>query len=390
MNPINSIHLIKLWLPSAISILLLSIELPLIAFLMLGNPVDIIRNYTVAIAYLMFANAIVYPITPFVVKNSNNILSLKWSVAIIISVFLIFNGYIFLFINNRSVRDVAHFLSISLIFIGLKRYLQACLIINQYTPPISKSAFVRVFLTCTMSILLLSQEISIRYDLLVVFSILSGGCAEVVILGFSLYKRNIKLLTNKIQVIQNKENISSYLALVLLFASYLASNLLLMNFFKDDDWITQYWAMIFTLSSISIYPLLDVDSIFIKIKKDYQNDLYVFCVIISIVTSAFSLVILFLLSILIKSESLIQYIYTPYVFFSFLITPFLWSARSIMRIEYILSNQSRITIFSIIGAFVLSLSLGRLLNISSPVVLFNMIILSEIIIYFLYKWRKIY
>lgn len=59
-----------------------------------------------------------------------------------------------------------------------------------------------------------------------------------------------------------------------------------------------------------------------------------------------------------------------------------------MRIEYILSNKSIITIFTIIGAFVLSLSLGRLLNISSPVILFNMIILSEILIYFLYKWTK--
>lgn len=146
--------------------------------------------------------------------------------------------------------------------------------------------------------------------------------------------------------------------------------------------------MIFTLSSLSIYPLLDVDSIFIKIKQDYSSDLYGFCITVSIVTSIFSLIILFALSTLIKSESLIQYIYTPYVFGSFLITPFLWSTRSVMRIEYILSNKSIITIFTIIGAFVLSLSLGRLLNISSPVILFNMIILSEILIYFLYKWTK--
>ncbi|MDG6362148.1 hypothetical protein [Glaesserella parasuis] len=390
MNLINNINLIKLWLPSAISILLLSIELPLIAFLMLDSPIDITHNYTVAIAYLMFANAIIYPIAPFVVKNGNNSHSLKWGMAIIISVFFIFNGYVSLFIDNHSVREVSHFLSISLIFIGLKRYLQACLIINKYTLPISQSAFVRVFITCTMSILLLNQELNARYDILVVFSILSGGFVEVILLGCYLYKRNIKLLENKIQVIPNKENISSYLALVLLFASYLASNLLLMIFFKDDEWVTQYWTMIFTLSSLSIYPLLDVDSIFIKIKQDYPSDLYGFCITVSIVTSIFSLIILFVLSTLIKSESLIQYIYTPYFFSSFIITPFLWNVRSIMRIEYILSNQSDITICTIIGAFVLSLSLGRLLNVFSPVILFNMIILAEILIYFLYKWMKKY
>lgn len=183
------LSLIKLWLPSAASILLLSIELPLIAFLMLGKPLDIIDNYTVAIAHLMFANAIIYPISPFVVKNGNNPNSLKWSGVIVFSIFLLLNIYLFIFIKDSNVREVSHLFSISLIFIGLKRYLQACLIVHKYTVPISQSSFLRVFITCILSMFFLNQDVVIRYDILVVTAILFGGFVEVLILVYAISKQ---------------------------------------------------------------------------------------------------------------------------------------------------------------------------------------------------------
>lgn len=375
---------IKLWLPSAASILLLSIELPLVAFLMLGKPIDIIGNYAIAIAYIMFSNAIIYPITPFVVKNGNNLNSLKWSGVIVFSVFLFLNAYLFLFVEDSNVREVSHLFSISLIFIGLKRYLQACLIINKYTISISLSAFVRVFLTCTLSVFFLNQNIVSRYDILVVSAILFGGFIEVSILGCSLLKRKITLIIKDISNVHYKENILSYTALVLLSASYLATNLLMMKFFQDNTWITQYWTMIFTLSSISIYPLLDIDSIFIKMKQEYKRTLFHFGFVASVMTSVFSILLLFIVSIVIKEESIIAFICTPHFIISFLFTPFLWSTRSLMRVENVLYKKHGVTIVSILSAFILSFYLGKILS-PSPVTLFNLIILLEIIIYFIYN-----
>lgn len=278
------LSLIKLWLPSAASILLLSIELSLIAFLMLGKPLDIIDNYTVAIAHLMFANAIIYPISPFVVKNGNNPNSLKWSGVIVFSIFLLLNIYLFIFIKDSNVREVSHLFSISLIFIGLKRYLQACLIVHKYTVPI-------------------------------------------------------------------------------------------------------YWTVIFTLSSISIYPLLDIDSILLKVKQENEDILFRFSMVTSIISSVFAALLLFTLSVVIEEESIIKFIYTPSVFISFLVTPLLWNIRSMMRVENILSKRNKITIMSILSAFVLSFYLGGMLDIL-PVMLFNLIILVEIFIYFIFNLFK--
>lgn len=380
------LNYIKLWLPGAANILLLSIELPLIAFLLIGKPDGIVNNYTISIAYLMFANALIYPITPFVVKNGNNRYSLKWSTFILVSVLAVFNGYIFFYIQNVQVREVAHLFSISLLFIGVKRYLQACLILNKYTLPISQSAFVRIIITCLVSIYFTHQDMINRYDVLVVMAILLGGFSEVSILAYAIFKQKILLLDHKYKNCIYKGNFISYISLILLSASYLATNLLLMRFFEEEPWISQYWTIIFTLTSISIYPLLDVESIFIKIKRDDEISLFYFSFIISMITSLFAMTVLFILARFLNEESIVSFIYTPSVFFSFLITPFLWSMRSAIRINYILDNKNQITILAIILSFIVSLYLGKLMTVSSPVMLFNMIIWIEILIYLFYSY----
>ena len=92
----------------------------------------------------------------------------------------------------------------------------------------------------------------------------------------------------------------SYIALALLSASYLATNLLLMRFFQGNAWISQYWTVIFTLSSISIYPLLDIDSILLKVKQENEDILFRFSMVTSIISSVFAALLLFTLSVVIE------------------------------------------------------------------------------------------
>lgn len=160
-----------------------------------------------------------------------------------------------------------------------------------------------------------------------------------------------------------------------------------MRFFQGNAWISQYWTVIFTLSSISIYPLLDIDSILLKVKQENEDILFRFSMVTSIISSVFAALLLFTLSVVIEEESIIKFIYTPSVFISFLVTPLLWNIRSMMRVENILSKRNKITIMSILSAFVLSFYLGGMLDIL-PVMLFNLIILVEIFIYFIFNLFK--
>lgn len=233
----------------------------------------------------------------------------------------------------------------------------------------------------------LNQDVVIRYDILVVTAILFGGFVEVLILVYAISKQKIFLVSRERKNINYKDNVLSYIALALLSASYLATNLLLMRFFQGNAWISQYWTVIFTLSSISIYPLLDIDSILLKVKQENEDILFRFSMVTSIISSVFAALLLFTLSVVIEEESIIKFIYTPSVFISFLVTPLLWNIRSMMRVENILSKRNKITIMSILSAFVLSFYLGGMLDIL-PVMLFNLIILVEIFIYFIFNLFK--
>ncbi|PJG85459.1 hypothetical protein [Conservatibacter flavescens] len=372
------INLIRFWIPNAVSIVFLSLELPIISFLMISAPVNQVANYTIAVACLMFANSLIYPICPFVIQNNRHPKSFFISASIVLLVFSIFNMLIYFYIEEQETRLICYMFSLSLLLIGAKRYLQACHILSDSIKVISRSSIYRVILSVSFCFLLLNIEFFERKDISVIFSILLGGCVEVSILFKEFMKINNK---NSYKEISVNYSIKSYMTLIFVSASYLSTNFILMHILVDDLSMMKYWAIIFTIITVSIYPLLDSDSIIMKFLKNKDRYIVEFGIVASTICAIFFILFIFILFNVSNEEYIKNFILSPMTIICCILTPYLWCARSYFRIKYILLEKNTIVILFILLSFVGCYLASYFLQIKSPIILFNFVIILEMLGY---------
>ncbi|WP_111494184.1 hypothetical protein [Marinobacter bohaiensis] len=261
----NTLGLFRLWLPSALSSALLSIELPIIAATLSYFRPESSADYAVALGIFMFANSFVFPLCTVVIKTNKSAQSFALAAIVTLLVFAIFNLALELFYAARSPAflELMHFFSLSLLAVGARRYFQGVCILENNTRIIFGASAIRILFSTIGCYLFIVNGITEEWA--AIYALVLGAYVEAFVLILST--RFSALSFFEPRRLSWSELFRPYYASFLIFAATLTANFLVVvcvHFSGRGDDALFWWPAIFSIITFSYAGLIDLENILIK------------------------------------------------------------------------------------------------------------------------------
>lgn len=258
--------MLRLWLPSAISVSLLNLELPVISLILAASNLAASADYALALSTFMFANAFVFPLCTLVVKERKRREVLVAAALLALTTFLLFNAAIAGWDADRGghLATLLHLFSFSLLAVALRRYLQGCCILAGETRPMSRASLLRVLISTLGCYLLVQQGWPV--DLAAITALVAAAWLESLLLALLLWRRAIPWHAG--HGAGYRSLLAPYGAAFLMTASALMSNLvvvLCLGRVEGGEVLLAYWPLTFGLLCVAIGTVLDLEGILLKI-----------------------------------------------------------------------------------------------------------------------------
>ncbi|MDT3249629.1 hypothetical protein QZQ97_01660 [Serratia sp. root2] len=275
----NTWGMLRLWWPSAISISLLNLELPLISVILSAYSLQASGDYAIALSTFMFANAFVFPLCAVVIKIKKSREALLFAMLLAVSVFVIFNVAVSMFSAKMTphIEFITHFFSLSLLAVAVRRYLQGCCILEGKTALMSRASLVRVLVSVIGCFTLTRFQVPV--DMAAIVALVCGAYTEAALLLVMVRWQGIRLYDNSTH--NYTEVLAPYSSAFLMSASSLMSNIIVvicLGQVAEGDAILKYWPLTFGMICISIGSVLDIESILLKIlgHQPKRKSLFIF------------------------------------------------------------------------------------------------------------------
>lgn len=373
----KALDVVKVWAPSALSMSILTVELPIIASIVVLSNQTHAYDYMYALGMLMFFNAFVFPLCTFVVSNKGSFGSLRTALRITVTVFLSYITVISLMDLPESLYWLLILFSLSILAVGGRRILQGKLIYHNDTYCLTFATIVRVIASSSsMFVLFYSFEFNVDYAAIIALTF--GAYLEALVLfGYFIIKR------------YTFENIASYSSL---FSSYAASffmsaSVLMSNYivitamsFNFEQHQLAIWGVVFPLLCVLVSGLIDLDSIFINLanKMSSIEKMKTLAMILSIYVPISA-------SVFYSLNAFFYDLNFSYVAYGLaLCVPAAWGVRSLLRADLVLSNSTWILNGSIALAMFIPLCFALLVvgqqEVEWMIGLYSSIVLSEVLI----------
>ncbi|ANS44581.1 hypothetical protein [Serratia inhibens] len=380
----NTAGMLRLWFPSAISISLLNLELPIISLILSAYSLKASGDYAIALSTFMFANAFVFPLCAVVIKMKKSAETLMFSALLAAAVFLIFNLGVWGFRQHISphIAFITHVFSLSLLAVGVRRYLQGCCILEGKTALMSRASFVRVLVSVLGCYALTRFQVPV--DMAAILALVAGAYTEAILLLLLVLRQGIRLHEGGSR--HYRQIIAPYFSAFLMTASSLMSNIIVVICLSrviGGSEVLQYWPLTFGLICISIGAVLDIESILLKIlghrpqKKQQFGFLALLCLAAPILFVALCL-------ILDRFDLLPAGSRTIYMNAEFFIAivgvSMLWILRGYIRANLMNDNRLRIINASILVAMMTPLAVFYAVEIPNYGVMLSLSIFSALII----------
>lgn len=380
----NTWGMLRLWWPSAISISLLNLELPLISVILSAYSLQASGDYAIALSTFMFANAFVFPLCAVVIKIRKSRETLMFAMLLAVSVFVIFNIAVSIFSAKMTphIAFITHFFSLSLLAVAVRRYLQGCCILEGKTALMSRASIVRVLVSVIGCFTLTRFQVPV--DMAAIVALVCGAYTEAALLFVMARWQGIRLYDS----IGNNytELLAPYASAFLMSASSLMSNIIVvicLGQVAGGGTVLKYWPLTFGMICISIGTVLDIESILLKIlgHQPLRKSLFTFLSVQCLVAP----VLFILLCAILASFNLFpaggKALYmNAYFFIAIIGVSTLWIVRGYFRSVLMTNNRLGVINFSIVTALATPVAVFYLFHIANYGLLLSVSIFSSLIV----------
>ncbi|PKF49746.1 hypothetical protein AT251_16555 [Enterovibrio nigricans] len=244
-------RLIKSWWPNAGSSTLLNLELPVISIIVTVYSYDSLSSYANALAIFMFANAFVFPVTTVIIKEGTGIITRRYVTNLIFVVFLITNALLVVYglKYNSSDMLLMHVFSISIVSVGVRRYLHGVVILKEATTIIFPASIFRLIVSTCCCYLLITKGVSSAFAPIV--ALVLGSWVESLVLLIYVQKKRLNSASGEVSL-DRKSVFQVYSSALFIMASALMSNTLITYIINTSNYVSrndllEYWAIFFVL-----------------------------------------------------------------------------------------------------------------------------------------------
>lgn len=386
----NTWGMLRLWWPSAISISLLNLELPLISVILSAYSLQASGDYAIALSTFMFANAFVFPLCAVVIKIRKSRVTLIFAMLLAVGVFVIFNIAVSIFSSKMTphIVFITHFFSLSLLAVAVRRYLQGCCILEGKTALMSRASLVRVLVSVIGCFTLTRFQVPV--DMAAIVALVCGAYTEAALLFIMVRWQGIRLYDSTGH--HYAALLAPYASAFLMSASSLMSNIIVvicLGQVAEGDTVLKYWPLTFGMICISIGSVLDIESILLKIlgHQPPGKSLFKFLSVQCLVAPVLFILLCVILGgfNLFPAGSKALYM-NAYFFIAIIGISTLWIVRGYCRSVLMTNNRLGVINFSIFTALVTPVAVFYLFHIADyglmlSVSIFSSLILVELLCY---------
>lgn len=388
--------LLKSWWPGAGSSSILNLELPVISIIISIYSYKSLIDYANALAIFMFANAFVYPLTTVVIKQGLVTSVRKFSFILILSVFILAN-ILFLYYGLIHGYDLllSHLFSISLLAVGMRRYLHGVVILKEATSIILPASIVRLIVSTSGCYLLISHGLSNAYAPVV--ALVSAAWIESMILFVFVHNKKHNILSTP-RGTSGEGIFRIYFSALFIMASALMSNSFITYLINASDsssksFQLEAWAMLFGVVCIATSSIFDVENFIIRydaaVKK--QTELFGFFFVAFMSAIFMSAIYIIFIFYVMSPENIepLSAMICPIALLSVLIS-LCWLVRSYTRAKLIMMDSTKIIISSIGMSFILVYLARSYIVLSDEyqlllsLLFYLMIIIVELLMHFIF------